>query len=130
MLNSAKLSAFLPTTDAARSREFYEQSLGLRFIQDDGFALVFDANGTPLRISRVPTGFIPAPFTVLGWEVSDIDATLKDLAKAGIEPLKYPFLTQDGQGVCTFETGDQVAWFHDPDGNTLSIAQHVHNRPA
>jgi len=126
MLNQAKLSAFLPTTDAGRSRNFFEHGLGLRFLQDDGFALLFDANGTSLRISRVPPGFVPAPFTVLGWEVIDMDATLKGLAKSGIEPLRYPFLTQDGRGVCTFETGDQVAWFHDPDGNTLSIAQHVH----
>lgn len=66
MLATAKLVAFVPTRDAARARAFYETILGLRFLHDDNFALVFDSNGTTIRIARVPE-FAPFPFTLLGW---------------------------------------------------------------
>lgn len=122
MLDKGTLVAFVPTTDANRAREFYEKRLGLTFLRDDGFALLFDANGTRLRIARVGA-LTPHPFTALGWEVTDIEETLQGLSRAGITPERYAFLSPDAHGVCTFENGDRVAWFKDPDGNTLSIAQ-------
>jgi catechol 2,3-dioxygenase-like lactoylglutathione lyase family enzyme len=48
-----KLIAFVSTTDADRARTFYGSVLGLRLVNDDDFALMFDANGTPLRITKV-----------------------------------------------------------------------------
>lgn len=62
------LVAFVPTTNRARARTFFESTLGLSFVSDDGFALVFDVNGISLRVADVSAvkGFRPAPFTVLG----------------------------------------------------------------
>ncbi len=57
---TAKLIGFIPTRDAARARTFYESTLGLRFVSDDNFALVFDSNGTMIRIARSPD-FTPSP---------------------------------------------------------------------
>ncbi len=67
MLGSYDIAAFVPTKDSQKARSFYEGVLGLRFIKDDGFALVLDANGIMLRVSKAPE-FKPAPFTVLGWK--------------------------------------------------------------
>ena len=75
MLANNPIIAFIPTRDAAIARTFYEGLLGLRFISDDQFALVMDANGTMLRIVRVGD-FTPFPFTILGWQVTDIDQTV------------------------------------------------------
>ena len=125
MLANNPLIAFIPTKDAARARSFYEGKLGLRFISDDNFALVMDANGTMLRIARVGD-FTPMPFTILGWEVEDIDATVAALAAKGVPFSRYSFLEQSDLGVWTAPGGvAKVAWFLDPDGNTLSLSQHA-----
>lgn len=124
MLATSKIVAFVPTKDAARARAFYESTLGLRFVEDDNFALVMDSNGTMIRIARVPD-YTPFAFTLLGWEVSDIDAAVADLAAKGVQFNRYSFLEQSPNGVWTAPgNAAKVAWFPDPDGNILSLSQH------
>jgi len=124
MQPTAKLIAFIPTRDAARARDFYETTLGLRFVNDDNFAIVMDANGTMLRIARAGD-FTPFPFTLLGWDVPDIDSAVADLTGKGVQFSRYSFLEQSPNGVWTAPGGAaKVAWFLDPDGNILSISQH------
>jgi len=123
MLDATPLIAFIPTTDAARARDFYETRLGLSFVSDDNFALVMDANGTMLRIVRVGQ-FTPAPFTILGWAVPGIHDTVAAMAAKGIVFKRYPHFEQSPDGVWTAPGGAKVAWFEDPDGNTLSLSQH------
>ena len=79
MLGSEEIMAFAPTTDPARATVFYRDVLGLTLIEDTPFALVFDANGRQLRISKVEA-FTPQPFTIVGWSVRDIKATMSGLA--------------------------------------------------
>jgi len=122
MLGSQKLMAFVAARDLARARDFYRDSLGLRLVGEDEFALVFDAGGTMLRVARVRE-LASAPYTVLGWEVKDIIATAKSLLKAKIRLERYPGIEQDELGIWKSPGGARVAWFQDPDGNTLSIAQ-------
>ena len=121
---TAKLIGFIPTRDAARARAFYESTLGLRFVQDDNFALVMESNGATIRIARVGD-FTPYPFTVLGWAVEDIDAAVATLTAKGVEFNRYSFLEQSPNGVWIAPgNAAKVAWFPDPDGNTLSLSQH------
>jgi catechol 2,3-dioxygenase-like lactoylglutathione lyase family enzyme len=124
LLGSQKLLAFVATLDPERAKKFYGDTLGLQFLFDDGFAVVFDANGTTLRIQRVQE-VAGAKYTVLGWEVADIAAKVEELAKAGVKFERYGFPDQDESGIWTAPGGAaRVAWFKDPDGNTLSISQH------
>ena len=123
MLSTSPLIAFIPTRDAARARRFYEDLLGLRFVSDDSFALVMDANGTMLGIVRVGE-FIPVPFTILGWHVADIHKEVAELSSKGLHFTRYPHFEQSPDGVWTAPGGAKVAWFLDPDGNTLSLSQH------
>jgi len=124
MLANNPIIAFIPTRDAALARTFYEGLLGLRFISDDQFALVMDANGTMLRIVRVGD-FTPFPFTILGWQVTNIDQTVADLTAKGLTFQRYTFLDQSPSGIWTAPgNAAKVAWFTDPDGNTLSLSQH------
>jgi len=124
MLGSIDIVAFLPTTDYARARAFFEGALGLRFVSQDDFALVMDANGIMLRITKV-RDHQPAQFTILGWNVTDIERVVGGLESAGVQFERYGFLSQDEQGVWTAPGGDKVAWFKDPDGNVLSVSEHV-----
>jgi catechol 2,3-dioxygenase-like lactoylglutathione lyase family enzyme len=122
VLESASVVAFAPTTDLARARGFYRDVLGLALLHEDGFACVFDANGTSLRVNLVET-LTPAPFTILGWRVADVHETARALLARGVEFLQFDRMGQDELGVWPAPGGAQVAWFHDPDGNTLSITQ-------
>lgn len=115
---------FLLTQNPDAAVAFYRDALGFTFLGDDGFALVFDLNGVMLRISKVPS-FTPAQHTVLGWESADIESDVDGLVKKGAAFTHYPNMGQDERGICTFPTGDKVAWFKDPDGNVLSISQHA-----
>ncbi len=124
MLGSTKIIAFVATTDPVHARAFYEGVLGLKFIKDDGFALVFDANGIMVRIAKTPQ-FTPVQFTVLGWQVEGVEKIAAELHARGVQFERYGFFQQDTLGIWTSPTGDKVAWFKDPDGNVLSISQHV-----
>lgn len=124
MLGSLHIIAFVPTRDFNKARAFYEGVLGLRFVKDDGFALVLDANGIMIRVAKVPE-FKPAQFTVLGWQVFDIEKIVADLEKKGVHFERFGFFEQDKLGIWTAPSGDKVAWFKDPDGNVLSVSQHV-----
>lgn len=124
MLSSTNIIAFVPIKDSQESRAFYEGILGLRFVKDDGFALVLDANGIMVRAVKMKD-FTPAQFTVLGWEVSDIENVVRELGKKGVHFEIFGFFKQDELGIWTTPSGDRVAWFKDPDGNTLSVSQHV-----
>jgi catechol 2,3-dioxygenase-like lactoylglutathione lyase family enzyme len=124
MLNTAKIIAFVPIRDSKRSRKFYEGVLGLRFMSDDPFALVMNSNGVMVRLAKAPN-FTPAGFTVLGWEVPAIEQAVATLKENGVHFEIFPGLPQDDEGIWTTPNGDKVAWFKDPDGNILSVSQHV-----
>lgn len=120
MLASSDLVAFVATTDLARARDFYEGTLGLDFVEQNGFACVFRVGATMLRVTRVEEQAI-APYAVLGWAVSDIVAEIRELTARGVIFYLYDGMDQDADGVWIAPNGDRVAWFPDPDGNTLSL---------
>ena len=124
MLGSASIVAFVTITDFQKARAFYEDVLGLKFVKDDGFALVFDANGIMLRAAKMKE-VTPAHSTVLGWQVTEIEKMAAALAGKGVVFERFGFFKQDELGIWTAPGGDKVAWFKDPDGNILSISQHV-----
>jgi len=121
-LAKQKLVAFAATSSAARARRFYRDTLGLRLIDDNPFALVFDAKGTMLRVQLVQDVSAPR-YTVLGWQVKDIEATIKALKKKRVKFNRYPGMGQDALGIWTSPSGARIAWFSDPDGNTLSLTE-------
>ena len=124
MLGAINIVAFVPTRDSGKARSFYEGVLGLRFVKDDGFALVLDANGIMVRVAKAPE-FKPAPFTILGWQVTGIEKVVTALQEKGVHFEIFGFLEQDKLGIWTAPSGDKVAWFKDPDGNVLSVSEHV-----
>jgi len=121
-LSQFNVVAFAPTTDAARAVAFYRDTLGLSLVSQDGFAAVFDAHGTTLRVTNVPKPLRPQPFTVLGWNVPDIEAAAKGLVAAGVKFERY-MDSQDELNIWTAPGGAKIAWFKDPDGNILSLSE-------
>jgi catechol 2,3-dioxygenase-like lactoylglutathione lyase family enzyme len=124
MATIGKLIGFIPTRNAELARDFYERKLGLRFVADDQFALVFDSGGSMIRVVRVGE-FTPPPFTILGWESAAIDEDVRNFSERGVQFERYGFPGQDERGIWTSPSGAKVAWFKDPDGNVLSLSQHT-----
>ena len=122
MLSANKLMAFCATNDAPKAKSFYEEKLGLTLISDERFALVFDANGTMLRIQKA-SNWTPPEFTVLGWEVPDIAQEVSSLTANGVQFIRVPSLQQDDLGIWSADERTKVAWFRDPDGNILSLTE-------
>jgi catechol 2,3-dioxygenase-like lactoylglutathione lyase family enzyme len=123
-LGKHNIIAFASIVDVARARDFYRDTLGLRLIMEEPpFALVFDANGIMLRLGMAKE-LPPAHGTVLGWQVPEIAATVKDLLQAGVRFERFAGMDQDELGVWTAPSGAKVAWFKDPDGNILSLSEH------
>jgi catechol 2,3-dioxygenase-like lactoylglutathione lyase family enzyme len=125
MLTHEDPIAFIATTQPDQAKVFYHERLGLPLIEDTPYALVFDANGTMLRIQKVHT-LSPADHTVLGWQVVDIRETMRVLLKQGISFERYSGLPQDEEGIWMTPDSHKIAWFTDPDGNILSLTELRH----
>jgi len=124
MLDTARMMGFIHTLDYRKARSFYKDHLGFSFVSQDDFALVVRAGNNLIRIVKLPE-FKPLPSTALGWQVEDIEAAVDWLQTRGVVFEKYPFVQDRERGIWTAPGGDTVAWFKDPDGNVLSVSQHV-----
>jgi len=124
MLGSATITPLVDTMQPEAAKAFYADTLGLKFIADDGYALVFEGMNARVRVSRVPA-MAPAQYAVLAFTVDDIDNAVDGLAAKGVTFARFGFFVQDARGVWTAPDGTKVAWFHDPDLNLLSLVQHV-----
>ncbi|HVV93285.1 MAG TPA: hypothetical protein VHD15_07695 [Hyphomicrobiales bacterium] len=115
--------SFIVARDREAARAFYGGVLGLPTAGEDEFALVYDMNGTMLRISTVQD-FAAQPHTVLGWEVPDIVAAVTALKARGVAFTVYDGMGQDELGIWTPPGSTaRIAWFLDPAGNNLSLTQ-------
>lgn len=123
-LGNYNIIGFITIVDVERAKMFYGDTLGLRLMSEElPFALVYDAHGTMLRLA-IGKELTPMPGTVLGWQVTEIESVVAGLIAAGVAFERYGFLEQDDSGIWTAPGGAKVAWFKDPDGNTLSVSEH------
>jgi catechol 2,3-dioxygenase-like lactoylglutathione lyase family enzyme len=122
MLNHSALIGFVAVSDLDRARQFYGDTLGLPITEESPFALVADANGTMLRLTIVQQP-AAAPYTVLGWNVADIESMIDQLTANGVQFTRYDGMNQDERAVWTAPGGAKIAWFLDPDGNNLSLTE-------
>ena len=120
ILEAAKPAVVICTRDRTRAVAFYRDILGLNLAYEDNFAAVFNSGGITLRISLVPD-FTPHAHTILGFNVTDVAATVKALRAQGAVFNIYEGFKQDESAILTLPRGIQVAWFKDPDGNVLSV---------
>lgn len=120
MLSNARQVAFISVTDLEAAQRFYGDALGLDLEDARPFALVHVTTESRLRLTLVDR-VKAAPYTVLGWEVDDLDGEVARLTAAGVALTRYDGMDQDDRGIWTSPSGARIAWFLDPDGNTLSL---------
>ncbi len=125
MLGQSEVMAFVATVQPERAKAFYRDVLGLKLVEDAWWAMTFEMKGCRLHIQKLQDKFTPHPFTALGWKVSNIEDLVDKLAKKGVVFERPPGLQVDAKGIWSppDSGGAKVAWFKDPDGNTLSLSQ-------
>jgi catechol 2,3-dioxygenase-like lactoylglutathione lyase family enzyme len=124
MLTNAKATSGFAVDDVDAARSFYTETLGLTLSvldEENGvFALKF-ADGHDVFVYRKPD-FAPATYTILNFEVDDVDAAVDDLSSRGVSFERYDGFEQDDRGIAR-GPGPAIAWFKDPAGNILSVLQ-------
>ncbi len=106
------------------AQEFYEGTLGLQVeVLDDEFGVtaLHLAGGYDVFM-YLSAEMTPASYTILNFEVDDIDAAVAELGERGIELRALRRFDHDEKGIVR-GPGPQIAWFKDPSGNTLSVLQ-------
>jgi catechol 2,3-dioxygenase-like lactoylglutathione lyase family enzyme len=119
--------AVIAVSDLEKSREFYENALGLTAGEEDepdGGLTYPCADGTRVHIYPSPDNAGKSPATAATLEVEDIDATVDDLAANGVtfEQYDFPTLKTDERGIAVMGR-ERAAWFKDPDGTILAVRQ-------
>jgi catechol 2,3-dioxygenase-like lactoylglutathione lyase family enzyme len=130
VLNNYKVGAGLAVSDMDRAREFYEGKLGLSVSIDSEDNVQYRcAEDSVLHIYLSPEHAGKSTATLASWGVEDIERVVDELTKRGVAFEQYDKLglKTDEKGIATFEGDAKVAYFKDPDGNTLSIAQVPHS---
>ena len=108
--------------DIEAERAFYANTLGVNGEDGMGSLMLLLANGQRVFIYPKPN-HEPATFTVLNFEVDDIDAAVDELAAKGVGFERYEGMEQDERGISRDSDGPKIAWFKDPAGNILSVLQ-------
>ena len=120
VIEAARFMGFIPVSHLAKARSFYSDVLGLRVREENPFAVSLDSGDTTIRLTQVED-LQPQNFTIAGWVVPDLHVAIDALVGRGVTFTRYGGMNQDERGIWTTPNGDQVAWFKDPDGNTLSL---------
>ena len=121
MLAGSKAFSGIAVTDMAEARRFYAETLGLRTSEEHGLMWLHHAGERATLVYEQPEA-TAASYTVLNFEVDDIDAAVEFLRARGVTLERFDGLQQDDAGVFR-EEGPFIAWFKDPSGNVLSVLQ-------
>lgn len=121
MLANTKAYSGLAVRDLKEARQFYAETLGLRTSEEYGLMWLHLAGGRDTLVYEKQE-LTPASYTVLNFEVEDIDEAVVALTARGVRFERYDGIEQDEKGIFR-EEGPQIAWFKDPAGNTLSVLQ-------
>lgn len=125
MFKNLKAFSGFAVDDLQKAKEFYGQTLGLEVVEEmEGLLSLHIFGGSSILIYPKPN-HQPATFTILNFPVADIEQTVDELNKLGVQFEKYnePYLKTDEKGICRGKP--LVAWFKDPAGNILSVIEQI-----
>jgi predicted enzyme related to lactoylglutathione lyase len=124
MFANTKATSGFAVDDLDKAKEFYGEKLGLSYtVLSEEFGLIsLNLAGDRDTVVYRKPDFVPATYTILNFEVDDIDAAVDALAERGISLERYDEMEQDEKGVAR-GPGPNIAWFKDPAGNILSVLQ-------
>ena len=120
-LTNSKAYSGIAVQDLQEAQRFYGETLGLKTSEEYGLMWLHLAGGRDTLVYEQPDA-VPASFTILNFQVDDIDTAVTGLASQGVRFERYEGFAQDDKGIFR-EEGPYIAWFKDPSGNVLSVLQ-------
>jgi catechol 2,3-dioxygenase-like lactoylglutathione lyase family enzyme len=125
MFGSTKAISGFAVDDLERAREFYEGTLGLEveILDEEHGVTRLQAGGGSKVLMYLSADMRPASYTMLNFEVDDIDAAVDGLMDRGVSFERYEDFPQDEKGVVRGGPGPAIAWFKDPSGNVLAVLE-------
>jgi len=121
LTNTPAFSGFA-VDDIDEARRFYGETLGLNVSDGPMGVLSLELTGGATVMIYPKPDFKPATYTMLNFQVEDIDATVDELTSRGVEMARYDGFEQDEKGVMR-DNGPTIAWFTDPAGNILAVIE-------
>jgi catechol 2,3-dioxygenase-like lactoylglutathione lyase family enzyme len=122
MFKDANAFSGFSVDDLDRAKQFYGETLGLNVSENPA--------GLELQLGGGATVFVypkpnhePATFTVLNFQVANIEQAVEDLTAAGVRFERYDGVESDERGISRGDAGPTIAWFKDPAGNILSVLE-------
>lgn len=107
--------------DLQQAREFYSETLGVNLSEANDLLTLHLAGDRDTLIYPKPD-FVPATYTILNFEVDDIETTVDDLTARGVKFERYDGMKQDERGI--HKDGERlIAWFTDPAGNVIAVLE-------
>jgi catechol 2,3-dioxygenase-like lactoylglutathione lyase family enzyme len=122
MFADTKAFSGFAVDDVEKAREFYGETLGLRTTvldEENGLLVLHLAGDRDTFVYRKPD-FVPATYTILNFQVDDVDKAVDDLTARGVRFERYDGFDQDEKGIAR-NMGPDIAWFTDPAGNILAV---------
>jgi len=126
MLANTKAFSGFAVDDLEKARAFYADTLGLRVdvLDEENHLMALHHPGDRDTLVYGKPDHAPANYTILNFQVDDIDAAVDGLAARGVQFERYDGMPQDEKGVMrgrAANRGPDIAWFKDPAGNILSV---------
>lgn len=121
MFADTKAFSGFAVDDLEAARRFYGQTLGLKTSEQYGLLTLHLAGGRDTLVYP-KAGHTPATYTILNFQVNDIEAAVDELTRGGVEFERYDGMDQDDKGI-NRGGGPYIAWFKDPAGNILAVLQ-------
>ena len=124
MLQDSPIYSYIPATDVARARAFYEGKLGFKPGREQAGGVAYDcAGGTAVFLYPTPNAGT-SKASQLFWEVTNIESEVADLKRRGVTFETYDMPGTDANGITT-AGGAKAAWFKDTEGTILAVIQNL-----
>jgi len=122
MFADSKAYSGFAVDDLQKAREFYGETLGVRteVLDEENGLMVLHLAGDRDTLVYVKPDFTPATYTILNFQVDDVEAAVDELTSRGVRFERYDGFDQDEKGIARGQ-GPDIAWFTDPAGNILSV---------
>jgi len=123
MLKDYPIVPYLPATDVARARRFYEEKVGLAPREEVAGGVVYECGSGSWIFLYQSAGAGTSEASQAFWQVQDVEREVRELKSRGVRFIDYdlPGL-KTVDGIATMD-GTRGAWFKDTEGNILALIQ-------
>jgi catechol 2,3-dioxygenase-like lactoylglutathione lyase family enzyme len=121
MFGNTKAFSGFAVDDIQAAQKFYGETLGLNTSEQYGLLTLHLAGGRDTLVYP-KADHVPATYTILNFQVDDIDAAVDELVGRGVQLERYEGMGQDEKGI-NRAGGPYIAWFKDPAGHILAVLQ-------